>query len=81
MTLATAGVVTKLTLGDDMEKNWKLMCEVLANMFGATVVMDSIVASQENPGQSDNARMVDTAVSGTVAAMNFIASRDVEDDE
>ena len=48
------------------------MCEVFPKMFAATVVMDSIVASQENPGQSDNARMVDTAVSGTVAAMNFI---------
>ena len=76
MALATAGVVTKFTLGDDMEKNRKPMCEVLANMFAATVVMDSIVASQENPGQSDTARMVDTAVSGTVAAMNFIASHE-----
>ena len=57
------------------------MCEVFPKMFAATVVMDSIVASQENPGQSDNAMMVDTAVSGTVAAMNFIASRYVEDDE
>ena len=80
MALSMAGVVTKLTLGDDMEKNRKPMCEVLAGVCAAGVAMDGVVMSQENPGQNENATIVDAAVGGTLAAMNFVASRDVEDE-
>jgi len=80
MALSMAGVVTKLTLGDDMEKNRKPMCEVLAGVCAAGVAMDGVVMSQENPGQNENATIVDAAMGGTLAAMNFIASRDVDDE-
>merc|ERR1712216_1005069 len=68
MALSMAGVVTKLTLGDDMEKNRKPMCEVLAGVCAAGVAM-----GQENPAQNENATIVDAAMGGTLAAMNFIA--------